>query len=319
MKKFIPFNDVAFKYTGVWQENDKKQIVSYHTSSQLELGFTGGEIDVSINFSLKDFVKFLLDGEEITPEITDEGVIISELSEGSHILKIIAQRHCKIYFKGIYLNGKEKTFATENNTYIQFIGDSITDAYPGFSTAVANELMVDYSIVSLCGISLVDKWGWYKLPEGAEYRHGMETTYFSLQNLQETLSPAEYDFKVSRVPDAFVVFLGTNDYISSVADKEKGNIEIFAEKYCAFLNKIRTHFGDKPIFILQAHRSNDTIRIEAINKAFELFEQAYSPVYLLDCNNWDVELLSDNVHPSDNGYKAMTSKIALFIKEKLEL
>lgn len=319
MKKFIPFNDAAFKYTGVWQENGEGQIVSYHTSAQLEFGFLGTEIKIFASFTSNEFVKLFLDGEVILPEITDEGIVISNLKNNSHTLKIIAIRHCKIHFKGINLSEEGNIFATKDNTYIQFIGDSITDAYPGFSTAVADELMVDYSIVSLCGISLVDKWGWYKLPEGAEYRHGMETTYFSLQNLQETLSPAEYDFKVSRVPDAFVVFLGTNDYISTVADKEKGNIEIFAEKYCAFLNKIRIHFGDKPFFILQAHRSNDTIRIEAINKAFELFKQTYSPVYLLDCNNWNVELLSDNVHPSDNGYKAMTSKIALFIKEKLEL
>ena len=210
-------------------------------------------------------------------------------------------------------------FRTKDNTYIQFIGDSITDAYPGFSTSVAQKLYVDYSIVSLCGISLVDKWGWYKMPEGAPSRFGMESIYFSIQNPQEAILPIKYDFKNSRIPDAFVIFLGTNDYITSAKDKESGNCDFFANKYYEFVEKIKERFGEKIFFIMQTHRNNDEVRKEAIKQAFELIKSNTQNAYLLNCYEWDIELLSDGVHPSINGYNTMIEKITLFIKEKMHL
>ena len=44
----------------------------------------------------------------------------------------------------------------------------------------------------------------------------------------------------------------------------------------------------------------------------------YKFIYLLDCYNWDVELVSDGVHPSQNGYKTMAEKVTDFISDKLK-
>lgn len=316
-KNFILYNNEAFKFTGVWQENGDGEIVSCHTSAQLEFGFKGNEIILKAYGFLLERTTFILDGYEFEPEISGEENVIVKTSDGIHKLKVILNRHTKFIFKGVLLLEKTELFRTKDNTYIQFIGDSITDAYPGFSSLVAKNLNVDYSTVSLCGISLVDKWGWYKLPEGAASRYGMESIYFKIQNPIEALSPMEYEFKNCRTPDAFVIFLGTNDYITSEKDKEKGNCDFFADRYYEFVKKIKERFGEKPFFIMQTHRNNDEIRKEAINQAFELIKSNTEKAYLLNCYEWDIELLSDGVHPSANGYNTMAEYVTSFIKEKI--
>ena len=314
-EKFIPFNDGAFKYTGVWQSDNGSEIISYHTAAQLEFGFNGSEIKLKAKSMSAEYVEFWLDGERITPEAKSDKLFVIRTSDSSHTLKIIMTRHSKLRFWGVYLDEEKALFRTDDNKYIQFIGDSITDAYPGFSTTVANNLGVDYSIVSLCGISLVNKWGWYKLLDGANERIGMESTYFSLNNPQEIICPPEYRFENCRIPDAFVVYLGTNDYISREEQKAEGNCEIFAKKYFDFIGEIRKRFGNKPICILQTHRQ-DPIRKEAIENAYKLMDTKFMNLHLLDCYNWGVELQSDGVHPTKNGYETLAEKVTEYIKNK---
>lgn len=315
-EKFIPFTDKAFKYTGVWQSDNDSEIISYHTSAQLEFGFNGSEIKLKAKAMLSEYVEFLLDGEKITIEAESDKLFVIKTQDSAHTLKIIMTRHSKLRFWGVYLDEEKTLFKTDDNKYIQFIGDSITDAYPGFSTTVANNLGVDYSIVSLCGISLVNKWGWYKLLDGANERIGMESTYFSLNNPQEIISPPEYRFEDCRIPDAFVVYLGTNDYISREEQKAEGNCEIFAKKYFDFIGEIRKRFGKKPIYILQTHRQ-DPIRKEAIEKAYKLMNSKFTNLYLLESYNWGVELQSDGVHPTKNGYETIAENVTEYIKNKM--
>jgi len=315
-EKFIPFFYEEFKYTGVWQRDAADMIESYHTSAQMEFGFTGGILKLKAEAVLLEHIFFILDGNEVKPQESEDGFLCIFTTDSTHRIKIIMTRHSKLKFYGIYIDELCEIFRTKDNLYIQFIGDSITDAYPGYATKVAENLNADYSIVSLGGISLVDKWGWYKLIEGADERIGMESTYFSLQNPQEAVNPSKYNFEKSRVPDAFVIYLGTNDYISQKEHKDAGNSKIFAEKYYSFVGKIKDRFGEKPIFILQNHRK-DIIRTEAINNAFEKMKNKYKYVYLLDCYNWDVELISDGVHPSRNGYETMAEKVTEYISDKI--
>lgn len=316
-EKFIPFGYGEFKYTGVWQRDSSNMIESYHTAAQLEFGFTGDTLKIKAETVLQEYIIFILDGKEVAPQSSDDGLLSFCTTDSSHRIKIVMTRHSKLKFFGIYIDEAGELFRTKDNTYIQFIGDSITDAYPGYATTVANNLGVDYSIVSLCGISLVDKWGWYKLIDGANERIGMETTYFSLQNPQEVINPASYNFEQCRVPDAFVIYLGTNDYISHKEQKDAGNSKFFAERYYNFISKIESRFGEKPVFILQNHRK-DTIRTDAINSAYNKMKSRYNYIYLLDCYNWDIELTSDGVHPSQNGYRTMAEKVTEFINDKIK-
>lgn len=316
-EKFIPFFYEEFKYTGVWQRGDSDMIESYHTSAQLEFGFTGSILRLKAETVLQENIAFILDGQEVMPKTSEDGLLSFLTTDSTHRIKIVMTRHSKLKFGGIYIDEAGEIFRTKDNLYIQFIGDSITDAYPGYATRVAENLCADYSIVSLCGIALVDKWGWYRLIDGANERIGMESTYFSLQNPQEAVNPSKYNFEKYRVPDAFVIYLGTNDYISQKEHKDAGNSKIFADKYFDFVGKIKARFGEKPIFILQNHRK-EVIRTEAINNAYEKMRNKYKFVYLLDCYNWDVELVSDGVHPSQNGYKTMAEKVTDFISDKLK-
>lgn len=315
-ERFIPFTDEIFKYTGVWQSDNGKEIISYHTAAQLEFGFKGDTIKLKAKMRLSEYINFLLDGEEISCETENDDVLVIKTEDSFHTLKIIMTRHSKFRFWGVYLNENTELCKTENNKYIQFIGDSITDAFPGFSTTVAENLGVDYSIVSLCGIALVNKWGWYKLIDGATERIGMESTYFSLNNPQEIICPSEYRFENCRVPDAFVIYLGTNDFISRVEQKEEGNCDIFAKKYFAFISEIRKRFGKKPIYILQTHR-DDPIRKEAIDKAYKFMNSRFTCIHLLDCYNWGIELQSDGVHPTKKGYETIAENVTEYIKKKM--
>lgn len=315
VEKFIPFTDKVFKYTGVWQSDNGNEIISYHTAAQLEFGFCGSEIKLKVKTIQTEYIEFLLDGEKIVPETETDKLLVIKTANSTHTLKIIMTRHSKLRFWGVYLDADKKLFKTDNNKYIQFIGDSITDAYPGFSTTVANNLGVDYSIVSLCGIALVNKWGWYKLIDGATERIGMESTYFSLNNPQEVICPPEYRFENCRIPDAFVIYLGTNDYISREEQKAEGNCEFFAKKYFNFISKIIKRFSNKPIFILQTHR-DDPVRKEAIDNAYRLMNKKFKNIYLLDCYNWEIELQSDGVHPTKNGYDVIAQRVTEYIKNK---
>ena len=316
-EKFIPYFYEEFKYTGAWQRNTADMIESYHTVAQLEFGFTGDVLKIKAETVHKEYIIFILDGQEVEPQESADGLLNFFMPDSTHRIKIVMTRHSKLKFFGIYIDESGEIFRTKDNLYIQFIGDSITDAYPGYASVVANNLCADYSIVSLCGIALVDKWGWYKLIDGAEERIGMESTYFSLENPQEAVVLSKYNFEKCRVPDAFVIYLGTNDYISQKEHKDAGNSKIFADKYFDFVGKIKARFGEKPVFILQNHRK-DIIRTEAINNAYEKMKNKYKSVYLLDCYNWDVELVSDGVHPSQNGYKTMAEKVTEFVSDKVK-
>ena len=102
-EKFIPFNDSAFKYTGVWNENGKGEIVSCHTSAQLEFGFKGSKIVLNAHGFLLERTDFILDGMVFEPEISDEETVTVHAFEGAHQLKFILNRHTKFVFKGVVL------------------------------------------------------------------------------------------------------------------------------------------------------------------------------------------------------------------------
>ena len=52
-ERFIPFTDEIFKYTGVWQSDNGKEIISYHTAAQLEFGFKGDTIKLKAKLMKK--------------------------------------------------------------------------------------------------------------------------------------------------------------------------------------------------------------------------------------------------------------------------
>lgn len=305
MYKSIDALNSCFKYTGVWQ-NDNSTAVSYGTVSMLEFGFTGNEI--TLNAKTVGNIVFYLDNEIFLPIITEEQIIF-KTGDGKHILKIKTTPEARIFFSGVVIPDNENVFKTEDKKYIQFIGDSITYKYPGYSSAAGDKLGIDYSVVAYCGMSLKDGWGWYKLPEGLSLRPGMESMYFKLERPHETVTFTDYNFDFLRVPDVLVIALGTNDYLNSAEEKEKGHIEAFVVSYLNFVKKLREKYPNAKVYILKTFNES-FCRNEAVTKAFCEISEKLGNAELIDSISWNVEICSDGTHPTDLGYSQIAEKLA---------
>ena len=309
MYKNINALNNCFKYTGVWQ-NDNSVAVSYGTVSFLEFGFTGRYI--TLNAKTVGEVVFYLDGEVFSPVVLAEEIIF-KVSCGNHILKIKSTPEARIFFSGVTIPKNEIIYKTEDKKYIQFIGDSITYKYPGYSSAAGDILGVDYSVVAYCGMSLKDGWGWYKLPEGLGYRPGMESMYFKLERPHETVTFTDYNFDFLRVPDTIVIALGTNDYLNSQNEKDGGHIEAFAASYLDFVKKLREKYPNVRVYVLKPFNES-FCRDEAVTRAFFEIRDKLGNVELIDSINWNVEICSDGTHPTDLGYTQIAEKLVNVLK-----
>ncbi|MBQ7045954.1 MAG: hypothetical protein IJN65_05630 [Clostridia bacterium] len=312
--EFFDFKNENFKYSGVWQESVEKDIVSYGSATFVEVGFTGEKIEV-VGF-VSGMAEFFINGELTSYEKIADGFAFA-VENGKHTLKIRIRRGRHIHFKGVRINEGEALFKTQNKPYIHYIGDSITDAYPGFAEGSALSLSVDYSIVSQGGMALTDGWGWYAKHPKAKIRRGMESTYFGLEFGDEAESLTPYKFEYLRMPDVVVVFLGTNDYLDAPIDEERGNLKIFAENYLAFVKKLRALYPAAPIFMLQA-LSDKYCRVRGIAGAFELINENVENVHLVPSNEWGVEISADGTHPSSPGFRFMGEKLAEVLADQLE-
>lgn len=313
--KFIPYTDSAFRFSGVWQENQQNEIASYKTSAMAEVGFTGQEIVLVC--SGKDNVKLFIDDTETEAEKTDKGYLL-RTSKGKHTLKLTVRSDNRIYIKGVEICDNESVFLPKAKPYIQFIGDSITEAAKSYAVVCPKILGVDYSIVSKGGMAVCDGFGWYGIPEhpgGDEKRKGMESMYFKLAETGYDEDIGNYNFKYCRTPNLIVMLLGTNDYLNSQAHEKSGNLEKFSKHYSSFILKIREIFPQTPIYVLQA-LTDSHCRRRGIEAAFDIAKKQTDNITLVDSDKWNVEI-ADGTHPTENGYAFMGEKLAGYIKEQM--
>lgn len=308
----IDYKNNICRFTGVWQENGNGEIVSYGTIAWFEIGFTGDFL--LINGNINGECIFLIDDKEVIPETSEQGFIFN-VNDGRHILKIKVHKDSHFVLRNLAVNENQSFFKTEEKPYIHFIGDSITHAYPGFASATAETIGTDYSVVSHCGMSLVDGWGWYPPPEWMKIRMGMETRYFNLESPTETDSYTQYNFTYCREPDIIVIFLGTNDYLDSIENKKIGNLEIFAEHYLSFVAKIRERYPKSRILIMKA-LSDKYCRNEGIQMAFDEVKAKINNVGLIPSDTWQVEISDDGTHPTPLGYSQMAEKLIDYLSSK---
>lgn len=316
---FIPYTNENFVFTGVWQENDDDQIVSYKLSAMAEVGFTGNRIDLVCTGGGEE-IRWFIDGEPATPEKIDSGYRFDTVP-GRHTLKLIVRLSDRIYINGVVIGEDETLFLPEKRPYIHFIGDSITEAKRSYVFQCVEELDVDYAIVAKGGMAVCDGFGWYS-NAGQKYgdpdRLGMETMYWKLADMGYIPDLGDYNFKYCRTPDVISVFLGTNDYLDKPADEEAGNIEKFAEHYAAFIERLRAQFPTVPIIILQA-LSDKYCRVRGIYSAFDIIKDNVDNCRLVETNKWGIEISEDGTHPTQNGYDDMGSKLAAYLKKELSL
>ncbi len=315
--KFIPYTDPAFRFTGVWQENDENQIVSYKLSAMAEVGFTGNRIDL-ICTGGGEGIRWFIDGESVTPEKTDSGYRFDTIP-GKHSLKFIVRLGDRIYINGVEIGDDESLYLPEERPYVHFIGDSITEAKRSYAFQCVEDLDADYCIIAKGGMAVCDGFGWYS-NAGQKYgdpdRLGMETMYWKLADMGYIPDLGDYNFKYCRTPNIISVFLGTNDYLDKPADEEAGNIEKFAEHYAAFIERLRAQFPTAPILILQA-LSDKYCRVRGIYAAFDIIKDKVDNCYLVESNKWGIEIAEDGTHPTQAGYDDMGGKLAEYMKKFL--
>lgn len=150
-----------------------------------------------------------------------EFTIAKNLSPGSHTFKIYNQTeplHGTFGIQSITLNGEFLPPKSNNDLYIEFVGDSITaglgnisvggsgaplyqDATRGWPYLTAKKLKSDWSVIAQSGITASDGIGWAGANSISMQAAYPKTRYLASKN---------YDFK--RSADVIVLCLGTNDF-----------------------------------------------------------------------------------------------------------
>ena len=142
---------------------------------------------------------------------------------------------------------------------------------------------------------------------------GMETAFFNCEMPNEKYEDlTEFRFG-GRVPDALVIFLGTNDYLD-----DPWNCEDFAGYYTAFVSRIRGIYPDTAIYLCTALSDNlAKLRVSGIAAAVEAAAAACDNVKVVDIGSWGAEISSDGVHPTEAGYALLTEKFAEYLAAEL--
>lgn len=302
----ITFKDANCKYTGVWQEDGNGNLVSYGKVTFFEIGFSGES--VRLFATARKYVEYFLDGEQVVPEATETALLFTAKAD-DHTLKIKVYKEMHFTLTALEADG---FFRVPDRKYIHFIGDSITHAYPGFSSAAPERLGVDYSVVAHCGMSLTDGWGWYAPPKGMDPRMGMESRYFAVKFPANDEAVIPYTFDYCRVPDEIVMFLGTNDYLDTEEDRAAGNIAKFAQHYLAFVKRLRAIFPNATIHMMKP-LSDKCCRAEGIEAAYQLVSSELPDIHRIDADTWGVEICDDGTHPSDNGYAQLVEGMTKYL------
>lgn len=183
---------------------------------------------------------------------------------------------------------------------------------------------------------------WYLNKNFGTLSIGMEDAFFKLgiphqlnstdprfADYAENYFTAKYDhnFQTGNTPDIVFIFLGTNDLGFS---SSQSSIDTFKEHYKGFVADVLELYGDDTqIVVMQAvstsvagsdlYNSNCS-RYKGIRQTAEELMKLYPEnVRFLDEEtllSWNVEISSDNTHPSANGYNTLSTKIAEWLDDE---
>lgn len=249
-------------------------IICDHSASGIE--FTGtmkGSVYVDVvTSSVKSgcnttYFTVYIDGERQEKRFSvevgkGELYVASFREEGEHTIRVVKQTEsnytlCMMQY--IRLDGKLGTAPKQNDLYIEFIGDSLTcgmgnigdnsspdpqtpkweDATQSYAYMLAEELGADYSIIAQSGIGIAGGWSNYPMAD-----------YYAAHSYTRD-KDTKQDF--SRVPNAVVINLGTNDYY---INKDKSSDECKPEDVERMTEELillvrRSYGADVPIIWAQ--------------------------------------------------------------------
>ncbi len=190
--------------------------------------------------------------------------IVKNLAQGEHNIRLVKLNHIyqsNTVLKELELAGSLSERPEDKNTYIEFIGDSITcgvglsetpaygangsDATRAYSYVCAQKLGADYSMVSVSGHTL--SW--------STSNPTLSVPNYFYPYINHIRDNTPYDFANSRTPDVVVINLGTNDE----GKKNDLNItdEIFEQDLRSFLTKIRTNYSESTPIVFVTNTMSD--------------------------------------------------------------
>ena len=309
--KMYGFDEKELEYAGIWQECGDG-LAAYWNRSVMETDFTGETVTVCGRSEGPVILR--LDGAVVCREpLTGKRLLTT--GPGTHTLELAANREAKLVFSGLELPEDQRLLPPPLRPYVHFIGDSITNACPGFSYTAGEEMGVLYSVQAYPGMSLRQGWGWYPVPEG-KVRPGMEFMVDKLEGPLETDAYTRWAGAWTRRPDALVIFLGTNDYLDTPEDQAAGHIDLFADCYDRFLTRLSRTYDEPDIYLLQG-LSDKHCRRAGIEAAFRKAAAHLPHVMLVPTDRWEIAISADGTHPSPEGYADLGRKLADYLRPRL--
>ncbi|MBO5746151.1 MAG: hypothetical protein J6S13_03590 [Clostridia bacterium] len=289
---FINCNNECFNYHGRWEKTNNgykshwvRPYVEFFCDADfgLKLGDGSGEYSVFV------------DGEKVNAE---DGVY--KLCKKSLVRLTANETAHTVTFKGVETEGSVG-FVPSRKQNILFIGDSLTHSAVSHSVIIPRELDCDYTCIAQGSMALCVDRGYVKVKEELTPFKGMSAAFFYLTSPCEGRVPmVPFDFENERKYDKIIIQIGTNDHLT-----DESYVDGFVTVYREFVRKIIGIYGDTPVFL--ALPSADTVdgsgwRRNTIERCAKEAEAQYGNATYISSRGWDVEISSDNVHPTTQGY-----------------
>lgn len=150
--------------------------------------------------------------------------------------------------------------------------------------------------------------GYVKVREELSDYRGMSVAFFHLTSPCEgTVPMIPFDFEGDCSYDAVILNIGTNDHLT-----DESYVPHFVEVYREFVARLHQLYPNVPTYLLLP--SADTIdgsgwRRNTIEKCAKEAEAKYSNMTYISSREWDVEISSDKVHPTEAGYKTYAEEL----------
>ncbi len=329
--KTVPTDNENLTYYGRWEFKDGNAIGNWNRP-YVTFDFSGTRLWASFGNNCDVIVN--IDGKvNRYTKLCGETLLADNLKETKHTATItIANANSRASFNGLRIDSQAEVSKAEPKKYIQFIGDSITTSPRSFSHTIPLKYNYDYSIISMCGISLLDTSGWYHvLPTYYDLYDrnkniGMQTAYFSLKKPEDAYRVENdkllyensiYDVANDREPDVITVFLGANDtYYINRNITGKGKDE-FIKGYTQFLGMLCDTYKNAQVCVLPTFNEPRKDMYAQLNDAIEtaVHNVSNKNLHLLSTEGWDVEFDADGTHPATGGYDALCDYVHNAIKQ----
>ncbi len=296
---FYKFDSACFNYHGRWEKTENG-MRSHWVRPYVEF-YCDGDFAVSLGEGSGEYRVW------INGETAEAGDGLYKVSENSLIRLIADETANTVLFKGVETEGTV-AFAKSRDKNLLIIGDSLTHSAVSHSVLLPKWWDCDYTCIAQGSMALCVERGYVKVREELSDYRGMSVAFFYLTSPCEGIVPMiPFDFESDRKYDAVILNIGTNDHLT-----DESYVKGFADTYSEFVARLHQLYPDIPIYL--ALPSADTVdgsgwRRNTIEKCAKAAEAKYENMTYISSREWDVEISSDKVHPTEAGYKTYAEEL----------